>query len=472
MQHPSIDADDVHPEHTTGRWMMDGRRATGCCDEKEEEEVDDGVVPFSSRHCLQFELAVYVKSSFRSAECALSFIMSGPDSSLVHILTSCLSHDPALRVPAETTLQASLAQAHGCTIQLLHVIIAAATVPPHVRVLAATCFKNCIAKRWKKVQAHAISPDEKAQARVLCASCLLLPEPAIFRIVMAAAAKMLRSDWTSSEWPDLLPNVVSLASSPDPASARRGMQALYLLVRELSSMSTLSDRQKFVSACPQIAVIVAPAWQQLLPQVPSSAEVAEAARIVAKVYKHALMRSAALAVPGGPIFAFLESCCQICSFTSDICSGRAQCACTEQIMALTRTIFSCFRAFIKMLPVQCSTILRNLAGASVQLLVSCSHSHAYAINDAAASLASKSIAVLEAILVENLYRSNSTRGTGDPAAKQQAVAAFDSFFTGATVGQLVDLLASSYCILTPAQLARWEQSPEVFSHEYDAQVCV
>ncbi len=428
-----------------------------------------GVVPFSSRHCLQFELAVYVKSSFRNAESAMSFIMSGPDSSLVHILTACLSHDPALRVPAETTLQASLAQAHGCTIQLLHVIIAAATVPPHVRVLAATCFKNCIAKRWKKVQAHAISPDEKAQARVLCTSCLLLPEPAIFRIVMAAAAKMLRSDWTSSEWPDLLPNVVSLASSPDPASARRGMQALYLLVRELSSMSTLSERQKFVSTCPQIAAIVAPAWQQLLPQVPSSAEVAEAARIVAKVYKHALMRSPALAIPGGPIFAFLESCCQICSFTSDICSSRAQCACPEQIIALTGTIFSCFRAFIKCLPVQCSTVLPNLAGASVQLLVSCSHAHA--INDAVASLACRAISVLETMLFEILYRGNSTRLTCEPAVKQQAVAAFDSFFTGATVGQLVDLLASSYCSLLPTQLARWEESPEVFSHECDAQVC-
>lgn len=68
--------------------------------------------------------------------------------------------------------------------------------------------------------------------------------------------------------------------------------------------------------------------------------------------------------------------------------------------------------------------------------------------------------------------SNLTRVSCDPAAKQQAVAAIDSFFIGATVGQLVDLLASSYCILIPAQLARWEESPEVFSHEYDAQVCL
>jgi ankyrin repeat protein len=167
---------------------------------------------------------------------------------LVHILTSCLSSDPAVRVPAETTLQALVAQAHGCAIQLLDVVIAAATVSPHVLALAATCLKTCIAKRWKKVQHHAITPDEKAQARVLCTSCLLLLEPALFRIVMAAAAKMLRTDWTASEWPDLLPNVISLASSPDPASARRGMQALHLLVRELSSMSLKSEKQNFILA--------------------------------------------------------------------------------------------------------------------------------------------------------------------------------------------------------------------------------
>ncbi len=387
---------------------------------------------------------------------------------LIHILTSCLSSDPAVRVPAETTLQASLAQAHGCTVQLLHVITATTTVPPHVRVLAATCFKNCIAKRWKKVQIYTITHDEKAQARVLCTSCLLLPEPAIFSIVMAAAAKMLRTDWTTGEWPDLLPNVISLASSPDPVSARRGMQALHLLVRELSSMPLNSEKQKFILACPHIAAITAPAWQQQLPHVLSSAEVAEAARTVAKVHKYTLVRSAALAVPGGPVFAFLESCFHICSFTSDLCSSRAQCTFPEQITALTRTIFSCFRAFIKSLPVQCSPILPNLAGASVQLLVSCSHAHA--IKDTAAYLACRATAVLDAILFENLYRANSTRVTCDPAAKQQAVAAFDSFFTGATVGQLVDLLASSYCSLSPAQLARWEESPEAFSNECDAQV--
>ena len=78
--------------------------------------------------------------------------------------------------------------------------------------------------------------------------------------------------------------------------------------------------------------------------------------------------------------------------------------------------------------------------------------------------------MLDAILVENLYRANSIRVTCDPAAKQQAVAAFDSFFTRATVGQLVDSLASSYCSLSPAQLARWEESPEAFSNECDEQV--
>jgi hypothetical protein len=382
---------------------------------------------------------------------------------LVHILTSCLSLDPAVRVPAETTLQALVTQAHGCAIRLLDVVIAAATVSPHVRALAATCLKTCIAKRWKKVQHHAITPDEKAQARALCSSCLLLPEPALFRIVMAAAAKMLRTDWTASEWPDLLPNVISLASSPDPASANRGMQALHLLVRELSSMSLKSEKESFILACPHIAAITAPAWLQQLPHVLSSAEAAEAARTVAKVHKHSLVRSAALAVPGGPVFAFLESCFQICSFTSDICSGRAQCTCPEQIIALTRTIFSCFRAFVKSLPVQCLPILPNLAGASVQLLVSCSHAHA--INDAAASLACRAIVVLDAILC---HRVDSTRF--NPAAQQQAVAAFDSFLTRATVGQLVDSLASSYCRLSPAQLARWEESPEAFSNECDEQV--
>jgi hypothetical protein len=250
--------------------------------------------------------------------------MSAPDANLVHILTSCLSPDSAVRIPAESALEAATSQSHGCTIQLLDVVLAAATVPPHVRTLAATCFKNCITKRWKKMQIHALSAAEKAQARVHCTSCLLLPEPAIFRIVIAAAGKMLRADWAAGEWPDLLPNVLALASSSDPASARRGMQALHLFVRELSSMSLLSEKQKFIAACPSIAAVTAPAWQQLLPLIPSGAEAAEAARTVAKVYKHTLMRCAALAAPGGPTFAFLQSCCQVSSFAADICSGRAQ----------------------------------------------------------------------------------------------------------------------------------------------------
>ena len=138
-------------------------------------------------------------------------------------------------------------------------------------------------------------------------------------------------------------------------------------------------------------------------------------------------------------------------------------------MALTRTVLSCFRAFLKALPLSCSPILPNLAGASVQLLVSCSHVHS--VNDAAASLSCKAIAVLETILCESLYKANSnSRSTSDPAAKMQAVAAFDSFFTSATVGQLVDLLASSYCSLAPSQLARWDESPEAFSNECDSQV--
>jgi hypothetical protein len=143
--------------------------------------------------------------------------MSAPDPSLVHILTACLSPDAAVRAPAEATLHATVAQAHGCTVQLLDVILAADSVAPQVRALAATCLRNCVNKRWKKVQNHAITPAEKVQARARCTSCLLLADPAIFRVCIAATAKMLRSDWGADEWPDLLPNVVSLASSADPA---------------------------------------------------------------------------------------------------------------------------------------------------------------------------------------------------------------------------------------------------------------
>ena len=131
--------------------------------------------------------------------------MSKPDPALVHILTSCLSRDSAVRAAAESTLGTTAAQAHGITIQLLDVILAAATVPTQVRALAATCLKNCVAKRWKRVQTNAFAPAEKSQARVRCASCLFIPEPHIFRVVIAAMARMLRGDWSADECPDLLP---------------------------------------------------------------------------------------------------------------------------------------------------------------------------------------------------------------------------------------------------------------------------
>jgi hypothetical protein len=89
------------------------------------------------------------------------------------------------------------------------------------------------------------------------------------------------------------------------------MQALHALVKELSSMSLHSEKQKFVAACPHIAAIAAPAWQQLLAQVPSSGDAAAAARTVAKVYKHSLVRCASLAAAGGQVYAFLQSCCQV-----------------------------------------------------------------------------------------------------------------------------------------------------------------
>lgn len=396
--------------------------------------------------------------------------MSAPDPILVQILTACLSPDSAVRVPAETTLQGTVAQGHGFTVQLLDVILAAATVPPQVRALAATCLKNCVIKRWKKSQQNPITPAEKVQARGRCISCIMLPESAIFRVVVAATAKILRADWTADEWPDLLPTVISLASSADAASSRRGMQALHALVKELSSMSLLSEKQKYIAACPQIAAVVVPAWQQILPLIASSAEAADAARTISKVYKHTLMRSAALSVPGGPVFAFLESCCQVISFASDICARRSQSAIHEQIFSLTRTMLSCLRAFIKSLPLQSCPILPNLAGACVQLLVSSSEVHT--ANDTVSSLVCKAIAVLEVIVYENLFKPGSSiRATIDPASKQQAEAAFGAFFTDSTVGQLVDLLACSYCSLSPAQLARWDESPEAFSNECDAQVC-
>ena len=81
--------------------------------------------------------------------------------------------------------------------------------------------------------------------------------------------------------------------------------------------------------------------------------------------------------------------------------------------------------------------------------------------------------VLEKIFYENLYKVGSlSRVTSEAAAKQQAEAAFSTFFTETTIGQLVELLACSYCSLSPAQLARWEESPEAFSNECDAQVCI
>jgi hypothetical protein len=79
------------------------------------------------------------------------------------------------------------------------------------------------------------------------------------------------------------------------------------------------------------------------------------------------------------------------------------------------------------------------------------------------------MSVLEAVLYENLFKPGaSVRISGDPAAKGQAEAAFAAFFTDATVSQLVDLLACSYCSLSPAQLARWEEAPEAFANECDA----
>lgn len=397
--------------------------------------------------------------------------MSAPDPILVQILTACLSPDSAVRVPAETTLQSTVAQGHGFTIQLLDIILSPSSVPPQVRALAATCFKNCVSKRWKKSQLNPITPAEKVQARGRCISCVMLPESAIFRVVIAATAKILRADWTADEWPDLLPNVISLASAADSASSRRGMLALHALVKELSSMSLLSEKQKFIAACPQIAAVVVPAWQQILPLISSSAEAAEFARTIAKVYKHTLMRSAALSVPGGPVFAFLESCCQVASFAADICARRTQSAIHEQIFALSRTLLSCLRSFIKALPLQCTPVLPNLAGACVHLLVASGEMHS--ANDAVASLSCRAIAVLEVMVYENLFKPGSnTRVSVDPAAKQQAEAAFGTFFSDSTVSQLVHLLACDYCSLSPAQLARWEESPEAFSNECDAQVCL
>jgi hypothetical protein len=304
-------------------------------------------------------------------------------------------------------------------------------------------------------------------------SCLLLEDVSIFRVCVAAAAKMLRSDWPLDEWPEILPNVISLASSADPACARRGMHALYLLVKELNSMSALSERQKFVAVGPAIAAVIIPAWQQLLPHLPSSAEAAEALHVIAKVFKHSVTRCSGLTGPGGAVFSFLESCCQVSSFTADICSGRVQCPIYEKIFPLNRTQLSCMRACIKYLPVQVAPVLPNLAGACVQLLGACSKSHA--VSDSVASLTCKAISVLETILYENVYTVGSAKyglsASLNPAQKQQAEAAFSAFFTDATVGQVVELLAVNYCSISPAQLARWSESPEAFSNEFDAQVC-
>uniref|UniRef100_A0A6B2KX71 Importin N-terminal domain-containing protein n=1 Tax=Arcella intermedia TaxID=1963864 RepID=A0A6B2KX71_9EUKA len=122
-------------------------------------------------------------------------------------------------------------------------LVGANDAPLDVRQAATILFKNLVHKRWHESEEDPLSDEEKAFVRsnllqVLCMAPRLI-EVQLGQVLF----DVLKMDYPD-KWPNLIPDLMQLISSQDPAKIRGALFCLHIIAKRFEYTSTLVEHKR------------------------------------------------------------------------------------------------------------------------------------------------------------------------------------------------------------------------------------
>eukprot|EP01114_Cavostelium_apophysatum_P022781 TRINITY_DN8363_c0_g1_i1.p1 TRINITY_DN8363_c0_g1~~TRINITY_DN8363_c0_g1_i1.p1 ORF type:complete len:1020 (-),score=251.29 TRINITY_DN8363_c0_g1_i1:59-3118(-) len=430
---------------------------------------------------------------------------SGPTiNNFLGLLQQTLSHHQQVRGPAEGTLLQWQAIPGYCSV-LLEIISNQGT-DQNLRLAAVLALKNAVSRCWKKhvVTNAEIGENEKQHIRVRLLQCLNEGVKGIALHLAIAISMIARIDFPR-QWPAVLHQVSQVVqTSPSQLERERALLTLRHVVKALNSRRLVAGRKEFEEVAPQMFDFIKSLWQVssdgLLAALSSFSkkEISEAQLMtnvsLAETCKRCLKIEQDLIVHGITAYHRLESVVHFINVIHDTLGVYIMCR--DTVVPHNSPFFP----FVNKLVLQKAQLIMKVQEAHPLSFTSLENSLKFFTNYIMQNAgrndrADEQFIVICMMFLKNVlscdqYReagkesdkpitikeiskgtpneNNSPSGSPYVSRRQQANSVVSSFFTQSLVAELCKILITRIFPMTPANLQEWEDNPEDFFNEEEA----
>uniref|UniRef100_A0A4W3JSJ0 Importin-11 n=1 Tax=Callorhinchus milii TaxID=7868 RepID=A0A4W3JSJ0_CALMI len=347
---------------------------------------------------------------------------------VLQALTQATSQDTVVLKPAEEQLKQW--ETHPGFYSVLLNIFTNHTLDVNVRWLAVLYFKNGIDRYWRRISPHALAEDEKASLRAGLIANFNEPVNQIATQIGVLIAKVARLD-CPRQWPELIPTLLESVKVQDYLRQHRALLTFYHVTKTLASKRLAVDKRLFQDLASGIYNFACSLWNH-----------------------------------------------HTDTFLHQICTGEA-----DAIKSLERTLLSLkvlrkltVHGFVephKNLEVMVSNLLDFLDYHPFSFITLIQRSLEFAVSYVFTSAGEgvtferfivQCMNLIKMIVKNDAYKPAKTTEESKPETLEAHKIKI-SFFNYPTLTEICRRLVSHYFLLTPEELAMWEEDPEGFAVE-------
>ncbi|XP_061409413.1 importin-11 [Lethenteron reissneri] len=385
---------------------------------------------------------------------------------VIQTLTRATNQDASVLKPAEEQLRQWEIQP-GFYSVLLNIFMDH-SLDVHVRWLAALYFKNGIDRYWRRLAPNSLSEEEKSSLRAGLIANFNEPVNQVATQIAVLIAKVARLD-CPRQWPELIPVLLEGVRTQAMLPQHRALLTFYHVTKVLASKRLAVDRRLFQELASGIYGFCCSLWthhtESFLQQVVASDHDATAHSLERTLLSLKVLRKLTVhgfAEPHGhaEVMAFLnavfERMQQYLNCLRTITAGHP---CREK---LEKAVILCTKVLLDFLEQHPFSFV-PFVSRSLELAVGS------VFAQAEGRPAFERFTVQCMSLIKMIVKNDSYRPSKNPEdSKPQTMEAYrvkSAFFNYQTLTEICRRLVSHYFLLTPEDLAMWDEDPEGFAIE-------
>ncbi|XP_042190947.1 importin-11 isoform X2 [Callorhinchus milii] len=384
---------------------------------------------------------------------------------VLQALTQATSQDTVVLKPAEEQLKQW--ETHPGFYSVLLNIFTNHTLDVNVRWLAVLYFKNGIDRYWRRISPHALAEDEKASLRAGLIANFNEPVNQIATQIGVLIAKVARLD-CPRQWPELIPTLLESVKVQDYLRQHRALLTFYHVTKTLASKRLAVDKRLFQDLASGIYNFACSLWNhhtdtflhQICTGEADAIKSLERTLLSLKVLRKLTVHGFVEPHKNLEVMGFLNSIFERLKQFLE-CSRRvsAENTCREKLEKTIILFTKVLLDFLDYHPFSFITLIQR----SLEFAVS------YVFTSAGEGVTFERFIVqcmnlIKMIVKNDAYKPAKTTEESKPETLEAHKIKI-SFFNYPTLTEICRRLVSHYFLLTPEELAMWEEDPEGFAVE-------